>query len=1421
MKRILAVFLTLAMALNIAPVSAFAASDSDAASIAVVEETDDSTASAWDDETVQAVASDPFLQGQAADAVQTEEEEQNAEVSADSTEVKVTATSSFGQLLADGIEQQNSMEDGKSRILKVAVSGSSADVEYVAAEEADLVVAVYTEEDAMRMVASGTVGVEATSSEDGSAVTTVQLEGEMPKNFLVKAFLLDKTEHAPLSNEYTETAYTKAMEDLADAKTTDYPEDRVIDLDGNVDTNFVVVNEDVLLLKEEEVTEGEDVVRVEDSDTGTYVIDHASETIRNLKEGQILTYEYEPGRLLIARVKTISVDGDTVTIEGDDTLAITDVFDSMKIEQGAGIGNLVMDTSKADEYVTYMGRTEDTENGFFDNLAAGFIADDLQFDSKVDEFSLGGSLKHDYDDDLPAGATPGASVALSGTVSLTNSLRFTYYLSKEKQYVCVTNNTHIWGDVTLSGAYSIKINLAEYNSPPEMMQCGLNISLTPRIVLSVTGAFTTGYDVTKQVGFSYENGVGFQDKSTKAVGGLDKGKKADWESMSITGYVGVEAGPEMELLIDLLKVGFTLSTGIEATYTPEVQPNTEVRRHECGAMKCMTISSLIKTEGKISLTVFGKLKDIIGWGIKKEESWKLMDDIPLVDNYWSQTYGEYEQGPCPHITYRVNVAVPQNMDIYEVTPAGETLFALDAGGTATAFLHNGTYELIGWYGNRTYTCKFTVQDEALDVAMRQTTSGSCGENVTWNLEEGSGLLTIEGTGAMQDYGSEELTKAPWQQERVKIVLVKPGVTAIGSYAFAECSELTSVTLDNSITQMGEDAFKNCSSLRTVKLPTQLEKLPKELFYACSKLTTVTMSDQVQSIGNSAFYLCNYLTDIYYNGTREAWVRVGIGPWNDPLKTATVHCSNGKIEGDKPVIVKTGTCGKNGNNLTWTYTLDGTLTISGKGAMQDYEDNNSDPLWYVYESSIRKVIVEEGVTTIGSKAFHDYYHNLEEVVLPSTLKEIHYGAFYKCPVLTTVLLNEGLESIGNHAFYGCSSLENIDLPKSLKTIGDYVFTECTTLKQIRIPEKVTSIGDCTFWRCSSLTHAYFLGSMEKLGGQLFGDCTSLKVVSLPKGLKYLCGLLGDDIPYGLLFSRCSSLESVTIPEGVETIYGDTFSDCTSLHTVYIPKTVTEIVRNAFYGCTNLSNIYYDGTLEDWLYYVRNGASDDYYFKNATLHCTDRTLLVSEAEQYYENSVTDGTASGDVIYTASFAGLTKGISYAVIISKSADAPLAPENLISIQQFRADSETLDWQFRTRSADITDADMLYVVAAGSRVIAPDPTDADDPGQGGDASGAIIVGVIAVGVAAAAVAGVVLMMPVKVEGVVKSADQPVANASVQILQGGDVKAETVTDANGHFAAKVRRGSYTLRVCWMDAEGQLVTRTVDFKAPNADLQVAA
>lgn len=258
----------------------------------------------------------------------------------------------------------------------------------------------------------------------------------------------------------------------------------------------------------------------------------------------------------------------------------------------------------------------------------------------------------------------------------------------------------------------------------------------------------------------------------------------------------------------------------------------------------------------------------------------------------------------------------------------------------------------------------------------------------------------------------------------------------------------------------------------------------------------------------------------------------------------------------------------------------------------------------------------------------------------------------------------------------------------------------------------------------------------------------------------------------------------------------------------------IGMGAFYNCTQLSDVYYRSNIQEW---KARFEGENWY--SATIHCTDGDIVPNT-----ENSITTGTAStSDSKFQASFANAKAGKEYVVLVSRAKYNPFSADNLIYINQITADADgELAVPFIT-AADA--AEMTYVVACAQDGAPVDPDQPDKPGEdkpssGGDGGGAAII--LIGGVAAvAAVAGVVLLMPVKVEGTVKLADQPVANATVQVLKNGNVAAQTTTDANGHFTVKVKRGGYTLRVQWTDANGQPVMRTVDFKAPDANLNVAA
>ena len=120
-------------------------------------------------------------------------------------------------------------------------------------------------------------------------------------------------------------------------------------------------------------------------------------------------------------------------------------------------------------------------------------------------------------------------------------------------------------------------------------------------------------------------------------------------------------------------------------------------------------------------------------------------------------------------------------------------------------------------------------------------SGSCGDNVTYTYNSTTKTLTIQGSGAMEDYSS--YSSVPWYSYRtnIKTVIIKEGVTSIGEDAFYRCSGLTSITIPNSVTSIGEDAFYRCSGLTSITIPNSVTSIGGGAFMGCSGLTSVEFS----------------------------------------------------------------------------------------------------------------------------------------------------------------------------------------------------------------------------------------------------------------------------------------------------------------------------------------------------------------------------------------------------------------------------------------------------------------------------------------------------------------------------------------------------------------------------------------------------
>ena len=249
------------------------------------------------------------------------------------------------------------------------------------------------------------------------------------------------------------------------------------------------------------------------------------------------------------------------------------------------------------------------------------------------------------------------------------------------------------------------------------------------------------------------------------------------------------------------------------------------------------------------------------------------------------------------------------------------------------------------------------------------------------------------------------------------------------------------------------------------------------------------------------------------------------------------------------------CGETPNTVTATLSpnSDGeetyTLTIEGNGPMANYDgyktsSNNSCAPWCEKIQNITRLIVEDGVTTLGDDIlYYSYYDNGSD-----------YHSFH--PNLREVKLPEGLSYIGARAFCDSPDLTEIKIPSTVTKIKEYAFSGCTGLTEIELPPQLEEVDGGLFSRCSGLTEITIPSSVKTIGARAFLYCTKLESVTLSEGLR--------EIEYEAF--RCTNLKSLNIPKSVEKLEYDIVGACEHLAYITVePKSqLKETEPNYFDG-----------------------------------------------------------------------------------------------------------------------------------------------------------------------------------------------------------------------------------------------------------------
>ncbi len=409
-------------------------------------------------------------------------------------------------------------------------------------------------------------------------------------------------------------------------------------------------------------------------------------------------------------------------------------------------------------------------------------------------------------------------------------------------------------------------------------------------------------------------------------------------------------------------------------------------------------------------------------------------------------------------------------------------------------------------------------------------SGTCGSGVTYDFKGATGVLTISGSGSMNDYSSK--TQPPWTSYRGSItsVVITGSVSYVGHYAFSDLTALTSVDL-GPVTSIGEHAFKSCSSLSTVDLGS-VRSLGPYAFYSCTRLSSVTIPDSVTSIGNSVFSGCTSLTSVIIPNSVTA---LGSYVFSNCTGLTTVVIPD--------TVTSMGNCAFSGCTELTELTIPISLNAAGSSSYSAFR----------YCVNIEKVTFTKGTGTgfdygTGSSS-SNYYGNTPWYLSRAALK--------------SVIIPEGVTSIGSYAFFNCPAQITADF-SSVNTFGTYAFNGCTGLTTLVIPDSAI-IGDSAFIGCTGLKELTVPISLNAVGSgtnPIFKDSTGLEKVTFTKGtgkgpdyeVKSSSSLYYGNTPWHL--SR-ATMKEVVLSEGITYIGNRMFQECSGITSVTVPDSVTKI------------------------------------------------------------------------------------------------------------------------------------------------------------------------------------------------------------------------------------------------------------------------
>ncbi|MBO4689476.1 MAG: leucine-rich repeat domain-containing protein [Paludibacteraceae bacterium] len=465
--------------------------------------------------------------------------------------------------------------------------------------------------------------------------------------------------------------------------------------------------------------------------------------------------------------------------------------------------------------------------------------------------------------------------------------------------------------------------------------------------------------------------------------------------------------------------------------------------------------------------------------------------------------------------------------------------------------------------------KFFLSLTALMVAM--TLSAQVVDGINYWFDTSDSTATVE---AGDDY---DYTGAIVIPATVTYGEIQYKVTAIGSEAFVNCEEMTSISLPDGLLSIETDAFWNCTGLSEITIPSTVTHIHSYAFEGCTGLSSLTLPESVIYIGGYILSGVNLSTPVY----------------------------NSKLFVYYPTA-----------DAATTYTVPDGITTITIGAFMSAEHLQSVTL----PTSIRAIEVQafencESLSSInlpeGLESIQDYAFRgtaIQTLALPASLTSVSGAAFPRSLQNISVAAGNTTYSSSNNCILTDEgktlvyAAAGATLPEGITTIGSYAFFENTGITTMTIPSTVTEINEYAFAGCTNMAAITLPDSLDYLGSAAFRYCTSLAEITIPEGI--------EDLNYEL-FYECYSLATVNLPTTLKTIGSDVFQYCTSLHSLTLPDSVTYVQSETF-NSSGLTSPVYNGKLFAYMpnsfkgaYTVQDGIET--ISDKAFAHCNELTEI----------------------------------------------------------------------------------------------------------------------------------------------------------------------------------------------------------------------